>query len=170
VRALPYRRIFFQGFLTNVLNPKVALFFLAFVPQFIDADAPTRPLAFIVLGCIFNFNGMLWCNAPGRVHRQASARLKLKPAGVAVAEPRHRRPVRLARRQAGLAKQTEGFIMSDILNKILAVKADEVAAAKKHRDLASLRREVEGDAELRAGICAASKPACAATSPPAMPA
>lgn len=42
--------------------------------------------------------------------------------------------------------------MSDILNKILAVKADEVAAARKHRDLASLRREVEGDASLRAGI------------------
>jgi indole-3-glycerol phosphate synthase len=42
--------------------------------------------------------------------------------------------------------------MSDILNKILAVKADEVAAAKKQRDLASLRREVEGDAELRRGI------------------
>jgi len=42
--------------------------------------------------------------------------------------------------------------MSDILNKILAVKADEVAAAKKYRDLYSLRREVEGDAELRAGL------------------
>ncbi len=42
--------------------------------------------------------------------------------------------------------------MSDILNKILAVKADEVAAAKKHRDLASLRREVESDAPLRRGI------------------
>jgi indole-3-glycerol phosphate synthase len=40
--------------------------------------------------------------------------------------------------------------MSDILNKILAVKADEVAAAKKHRDLYSLRREVETDTELRA--------------------
>jgi indole-3-glycerol phosphate synthase len=42
--------------------------------------------------------------------------------------------------------------MSDILNKILAVKADEVAAAKKHRDLASLRREVETDTTLRADI------------------
>jgi indole-3-glycerol phosphate synthase len=42
--------------------------------------------------------------------------------------------------------------MSDILNKILAVKADEVAAAKRHRDLASLRRDVETDTELRAGI------------------
>jgi indole-3-glycerol phosphate synthase len=42
--------------------------------------------------------------------------------------------------------------MSDILNKILAVKADEVAAAKKYRDLHSLRREVEGDSELRANL------------------
>ncbi|MCD2517270.1 indole-3-glycerol phosphate synthase TrpC [Massilia sp. G4R7] len=42
--------------------------------------------------------------------------------------------------------------MSDILNKILAVKADEVAAAKKARDLYSLRREVESDAESRAAI------------------
>ncbi|MES2900458.1 MAG: indole-3-glycerol phosphate synthase TrpC [Pseudomonadota bacterium] len=42
--------------------------------------------------------------------------------------------------------------MSDILNKILAVKADEVAAAKKRRDLASLRREVETDAAARSQI------------------
>jgi len=42
--------------------------------------------------------------------------------------------------------------MSDILNKILAVKADEVAAAKKHRSLQSLRDEVEGDKELRANL------------------
>ncbi|TFV94906.1 indole-3-glycerol phosphate synthase TrpC [Oxalobacteraceae bacterium OM1] len=42
--------------------------------------------------------------------------------------------------------------MSDILNKILDVKADEVAAAKKYRDLASLRRDVESDRELRAGL------------------
>jgi len=42
--------------------------------------------------------------------------------------------------------------MSDILNKILDVKADEVAAAKKYRDLASLRREVESDAEARRAI------------------
>ena len=42
--------------------------------------------------------------------------------------------------------------MSDILNKILDVKADEVAAAKKHQDYASLRREVESDREARAAI------------------
>jgi threonine/homoserine/homoserine lactone efflux protein len=75
----PYSRIFFQGFLTNVLNPKVALFFLAFVPQFISADAPSKPLAFIILGCIFNFNGMLWCNGLAMFTAFASARLKVKP-------------------------------------------------------------------------------------------
>ena len=53
-------RVFAQGFLTNVLNPKVALFFLAFLPQFIDADAPRKALAFLLLGAIFNFNGTLW--------------------------------------------------------------------------------------------------------------
>ena len=42
--------------------------------------------------------------------------------------------------------------MSDILNKILDVKADEVAAAKKHRDLKSLRREVEQNTEARSQL------------------
>ena len=42
--------------------------------------------------------------------------------------------------------------MSDILNKILAVKADEVAAAKKYRSFASLQREVEMDDALRQGV------------------
>jgi threonine/homoserine/homoserine lactone efflux protein len=60
--ALPYGRIFAQGFLTNVLNPKVALFFLAFVPQFISPDAEHKALAFILLGGIFNLNSMLWCH------------------------------------------------------------------------------------------------------------
>ena len=54
------RRVFAQGFLTNVLNPKVALFFLAFLPQFIAGDAPHKALAFLLLGAIFNVNGTLW--------------------------------------------------------------------------------------------------------------
>ncbi len=53
--------VFVQGFLTNVLNPKVALFFLAFVPQFIAPAAPQKALAFLVLGGIFTFNSLLWC-------------------------------------------------------------------------------------------------------------
>ena len=56
----PLRTVFLQGFLTNVLNPKVALFFLAFLPQFVDPDAPSKALAFLFLGAIFNVNGTLW--------------------------------------------------------------------------------------------------------------
>ena len=52
--------IFIQGFWTNVLNPKVALFFLAFLPQFVDAEAPSKVLALLFLGLLFNFNGTLW--------------------------------------------------------------------------------------------------------------
>ena len=59
-RAASTRGIFFQGFLTNVLNPKVALFFLAFLPQFVSSDAPSKPLAFLFLGLIFDLNGTVW--------------------------------------------------------------------------------------------------------------
>lgn len=52
--------IFPQGFWTNVLNPKVAMFFLAFVPQFIRADAPSKATAFLALGAVFNLTGTAW--------------------------------------------------------------------------------------------------------------
>jgi len=49
-----------QGFLTNVLNPKVALFSLALLPQFIDADAPDKTLAFLFLGLWSVLQGLLF--------------------------------------------------------------------------------------------------------------
>ena len=56
-----YRSVFLRGFGTHALNPKVALFFLAFVPQFIAPTVENKPLAFLLLGLLFNFNG-LWVN------------------------------------------------------------------------------------------------------------
>ena len=49
--------LFWQGVLTNVLNPKVALFFLAFLPQFIDPDQGNTSLQILLLGLWFNFSG-----------------------------------------------------------------------------------------------------------------
>jgi threonine/homoserine/homoserine lactone efflux protein len=45
--------LFLQGFLTNVLNPKVALFFLSFLPQFVDSNSPAVALQSILLGLIY---------------------------------------------------------------------------------------------------------------------
>jgi threonine/homoserine/homoserine lactone efflux protein len=59
--VISIRQVFWQGALTNLLNPKVALFFLAFLPQFVAADSPHKALAFAALGLIFIFNGTLWC-------------------------------------------------------------------------------------------------------------
>ena len=58
ISAVSLKSIFFKGFWTNVLNPKVALFFLAFVPQFIAADAPNKPLVFVLLGALFTLNAL----------------------------------------------------------------------------------------------------------------
>jgi threonine/homoserine/homoserine lactone efflux protein len=70
------RQVFWQGALTNALNPKVALFFLAFLPQFVDADAPHKALAFLLLGLIFVFNGTLWCLGVAAFAARAASRIR----------------------------------------------------------------------------------------------
>jgi threonine/homoserine/homoserine lactone efflux protein len=70
------RRVFWQGALTNALNPKVALFFLAFLPQFVAADSPHKTAAFLALGMVFIFNGTLWCLGIAAFASKAASRIR----------------------------------------------------------------------------------------------
>jgi threonine/homoserine/homoserine lactone efflux protein len=86
--AISLRQVFWQGALTNVLNPKVALFFLALLPQFVAADAPHKAVAFLLLGMIFITSGTLWCfglaafaaRAAGRIRQSGQAVLWINRA------------------------------------------------------------------------------------------
>jgi len=67
---------FRQGILTNILNPKVALFFLAFLPQFIDPASNFKVPAFLMLGFTFVTTGTIWCLILARFTSALSERLR----------------------------------------------------------------------------------------------
>lgn len=75
--------IFRSGVLTNVLNPKVALFFMAFLPQFVDPATPSQVATFLFLGAVFMFNGTLWCLVLAWCASTMSVRLREHPAAEA---------------------------------------------------------------------------------------
>ncbi|MEH7403654.1 LysE family translocator [Gottfriedia acidiceleris] len=60
VDKLNIRKVYVQGILTSLTNPKVSLFFLSFLPQFIDTKA-SGPIPFLILGLTFTATGLLWC-------------------------------------------------------------------------------------------------------------
>lgn len=70
------RRVFLRGVLTNALNPKVAMFFLAFLPQFVDPASAHRTLAFLLLGGLFNVSGTIWNLTLAWLGSRAAGRFK----------------------------------------------------------------------------------------------
>lgn len=71
--------------LVNVLNPKVGLFFLAFLPQFVDPASSSAPLAILALGLWFNFSGTLVNGVVALAAAQAAGSLRDRPAVVRLA-------------------------------------------------------------------------------------
>ena len=98
--------IYRAGFLTNLLNPKVALFFVAFLPQFVAPTAESRIRTFLFLGGLFICTSTLWCSGSrlGRFHSESP--FPRGPVGERGAEACDGGRVRWARVQAGCQQVT----------------------------------------------------------------
>lgn len=78
-KSSSYGKIYQQGVLTNTFNPKVALFFLAFFPQFIDPSYAYSTLSFLILGLTFATTGLIWCLCLALLAARFSQRLRENP-------------------------------------------------------------------------------------------
>lgn len=72
-------KIYKQGLLTNVLNPKVAIFFLAFLPQFVDPNGEYQIISYLFLGGTFISTGTIWCLGVAYFSSLSSQRVRSNP-------------------------------------------------------------------------------------------
>ena len=75
----PLRQLFLSGFWTNVLNPKVVLFFVSFFPQFVSADNEHKAVAFLTLGAVFVFMSTVWNGFVAWIAGSVTQRFSGKP-------------------------------------------------------------------------------------------
>ena len=73
-------RVYREGVLCNTLNPKVAIFFLALLPQFVDPAAGRGPMPFLFLGALFVVGGTLWCLGQATCAASATRTIRRNPA------------------------------------------------------------------------------------------
>jgi len=74
------RQLFLQGFWTNVLNPKVVLFFVSFFPQFVAMGSEHKTFAFLSLGAVFVLMSMIWNSFVAWIAGSVTQRFSGKPA------------------------------------------------------------------------------------------
>jgi RhtB (resistance to homoserine/threonine) family protein len=77
--ARPLRQLFLSGFCTNVLNPKVVLFFVSFFPQFVSTESAHKALAFLTLGAVFVVMSMVWNSFVAWIAGSVTKRFSGKP-------------------------------------------------------------------------------------------
>jgi RhtB (resistance to homoserine/threonine) family protein len=73
------RQLFLQGFWTNVLNPKVVLFFVSFFPQFVTTGSDHKALAFLTLGVVFVAMSTVWNSFVAWIAGSVTQRFSGKP-------------------------------------------------------------------------------------------